>query len=126
MKRVLPTVTVFLLGGGLYCCLEVLWRGFSHPSMAVVGGLCIVAISFLDDLRCPTALKMLLAGLAVTLIEGVSGLVINLLWGWNVWDYSAYSLNLYGQVCLMYFFVWVLLAYPGMLFCRVLQRYVFA
>ncbi|MBE6672480.1 MAG: hypothetical protein E7599_03035 [Ruminococcaceae bacterium] len=125
MKRVLPTVTVFLFGGGLYCCLEVLWRGFSHPSMAVVGGLCIVAISFLDGLRCPTALKMLLAGLAVTLIEGVSGLVINLLWGWNVWDYSAYSLNLYGQVCLMYFFVWVLLAYPGMLFCRVLQRYVF-
>ena len=64
MKRVLPTVTVFLFGGGLYCCLEVLWRGFSHPSMAVVGGLCIVAISFLDGLRCSTALKMLLAGLA--------------------------------------------------------------
>ena len=125
MKRVLPTVTVFLFGGGLYCCLEVLWRGFSHPSMAVVGGLCVVVICRIDRIRCPTAMKMVAGGCAVTVIEGASGAFLNLLLGWNVWDYSDLPLNLCGQICPLYFFLWVLMAYPGLLFCRMLQRYVF-
>ena len=29
---------VFLLGGAGYCLIEVLWRGFTHWSMALAGG----------------------------------------------------------------------------------------
>ena len=29
---------VFLLGGAGYCLIEVLWRGFTHWSMAIAGG----------------------------------------------------------------------------------------
>ena len=28
------------LGGALYCLLEMLWRGYSHVSMFLVGGFC--------------------------------------------------------------------------------------
>ena len=126
MKRVLPMVTVFLLGGGLYCCLEVIWRGFSHPSMAVVGGMCVVCIFYMDRLRLPLAYKMLLCGMTVTVIEGLSGVVLNILLGWQVWDYSQIPFNIYGQICIWFFLLWTLLSFPAMIFCRTLQRYIFS
>ena len=38
---------LFLLGGGTYVGLEWLWRGFSHPSMFLLGGLCFRLIGLL-------------------------------------------------------------------------------
>lgn len=32
---------LFLAGSGLYPLLEVLWRGYSHASMALAGGVCL-------------------------------------------------------------------------------------
>ena len=37
MKRV---ITLWALLGAAYVALETLWRGYSHPSMFIVGGLC--------------------------------------------------------------------------------------
>ena len=36
---------ILLLTGGLgYYCIELAWRGWSHPSMVAVGGLCFLGI----------------------------------------------------------------------------------
>ena len=36
---------LFLAGSGLYPLLEVLWRGYSHASMALAGGVCLLLIN---------------------------------------------------------------------------------
>ena len=42
---------LFFIGGALYGLIEILWRGYTHPSMPVLGGLCFF---WLDKLRrCP-------------------------------------------------------------------------
>ena len=33
---------LFLIGGFLYYSIEILWRGFSHWSMFILGGLCFI------------------------------------------------------------------------------------
>ena len=50
---------------------------------------------------------MLIGGAIITVVEFVSGCIINLWLGWNVWDYSHIPLNILGQICLPFFFAWV-------------------
>ena len=40
---------LFLIGGCLYYCIEILWRGHSHWTMAVVGGICFLVIGGLNN-----------------------------------------------------------------------------
>ena len=42
---------LFYLGGMCYAGLELLWRGFSHGSMFVLGGICFVLVGNLKRLR---------------------------------------------------------------------------
>lgn len=125
MKKAMTYMTVFLLGGGLYCTLEVLWRGYTHWSMALVGGLCVVLIYCVEGLRFTTFWKMVLCGIGITLIEGVSGVFLNLIWKLGVWDYSDLYLNLFGQVCLWFAMLWMLLSYPAMKLISFLNRHIF-
>ena len=46
MKRV---ITLWALLGAAYVALETLWRGYSHPSMFIVGGLCGVLVGALNQ-----------------------------------------------------------------------------
>ena len=119
-------LSVFLLGGGLYCCLEVLWRGFTHWSMAPVGGLCTLLIYCVGHTNCSLYKKMLLCGMGITVIEGIGGLIFNIFFNMHVWDYSELPFNLFGQVCLLFSAIWVLLSYPAMKLLAFLDRHIFA
>lgn len=119
-------LSVFLLGGGLYCCLEVLWRGFTHWSMAPVGGLCTLLIYCVGHTSCSLYKKMLLCGMGITVIEGIGGLIFNIFFNMHVWDYSELPFNLFGQVCLLFSAIWVLLSYPAMKLLAFLDRHIFA
>ena len=125
MKKILTYLTVFLLGGGIYCCIEVLWRGFTHWSMAPVGGFCTLLVYYVEHLRYPILKKMVLCGIGITVIEGISGILFNIILGLNVWDYSDLYFNLFGQVCLLFTGIWMLLSYPAMKLCAYLDRHIF-
>ncbi len=125
MKKIITMATVFLLGGGVYAALEVLWRGYTHPSMAVVGGLALCIVYYVDELQIGMLYKMLLCGFGITLLEGVCGFFLNLVWKWNVWDYSHLWGNLLGQVCIWFSLLWVVLSLPGLYLCRFLKRHIF-
>ena len=43
-----------------------------------------------------------------------AGLVLNCLLGFDIWDYSNVPLNLLGQVCLPYSFLWMGISLPAM------------
>ena len=48
----------------------------------------------------------------ITAIEFAAGCIVNLWLQMDVWDYSFLPLNLFGQVCLLYTFLWALLCIP--------------
>lgn len=110
------------LGGALYCLIEVLWRGYSHVSMFLVGGFCFWMLSRIGRLRRPLWQRALLGAVAVTAVEFLSGLLLNRVLRLNVWDYSAYRFNLLGQICLLYFLLWIPLCAAGILLNQGLDR----
>ena len=114
--RVIRTGTLWLWGGFVYYLIELAWRGFSHPSMFIAGGLCFVLIGGVNNYlpwRMGLVWQALLGAAAVTAVELVSGLVINIWLGLGVWDYSGAPLNLLGQICLPYSLAWIALSAAG-------------
>lgn len=119
---------VFCIGMLGYSALEILWRGYTHWTMSLTGGTCLV---LLDQLALHTAqwglMRRCAAGCGViTGVEFLVGCVVNLLLDWNVWDYSHMPFQLLGQVCLGFSMLWFLLCIPLLmgapLLRRVLQR----
>lgn len=109
-------VSELLAGGFLYALIEVLFRGYTHPSMFLLGGMCFVSVGLIRRgfSGAPLAEKMLLSGIAITVLEFLCGLLVNVWLGLSVWDYSRMPYNLLGQVCLSYTAMWCLLALPAM------------
>lgn len=121
MKRI---SALFMTGGALYIIVEALWRGYSHWSMFVLGGLCFVLVGGLNNYlpwEMPLLMQMLLGGLIITIGELLTGIVINLWLGWHVWDYSKLPFNLWGQICPQYSALWVLLSGPIILLDDILR-----
>jgi uncharacterized membrane protein len=101
---------IFFIGGICYGLLEVVYRGHTHPSMVVAGGICFTVIVLLDNMlrdRVNILLLSLLGGVVITCVELVFGLIFNVWFKMGVWDYSSAPLNLYGQVCLPFSLLWV-------------------
>ncbi len=115
--------TVFLLGGLGYGALELLWRGGTHWTMLLAGGLCFLLIYLAATrLRCARWQVWLLGGAMVTTVELLTGLVVNRALGWAVWDYGALPMNLGGQICLRYSLYWLALSVPAAECSRRLRR----
>lgn len=112
-KELLKCALLFLIGGALYYCIEILWRGHSHWTMAVVGGICFVVIGGLNN-YIPWEMPMWKQGLVgasfVTGMELVVGIPLNLMLGLHIWDYSSLPFNLLGQICLPFTVLWFFLA----------------
>ncbi len=120
---------VFLLSAGssLYYLLEVLLRGFSHWTMAVCGGLCLLLIYYMNRRLTsePLIFRALLGALIITAVELVAGCILNLWLGMAIWDYSVHSAHLWGQISLYASARWVLLCIPVSAGCGWVERHVF-
>ena len=112
-------VILFLIGGGIYYLLEVLWRGYSHWTMFILGGICFVIMGLLNEYKfmwSDSLIKQsIISACIITVFEFFTGCIVNLWLGWNVWDYSELPCNLMGQICLYFFFVWILLSMFGII-----------
>lgn len=94
---------LFLIGGLIYITIEIIARGYSHFSMFIVGGLCFVLIGLLNECyewETPFQTQCLIGATIITILEFVSGCIVNLWLHLNVWDYSDRPFNLLGQICL--------------------------
>lgn len=104
------------VGGLLYVVLELVWCGRSHWTMFLLGGICFVALGLINEfLPWSMALwKQILIGAAiVTVLEFLTGCVVNLWLGWNVWDYSRLPGNILGQICPKYCILWLPVTLAG-------------
>lgn len=108
-------------GGSVYYCVELLYRGYSHPSMFVLGGICVCWIDYVEK-RMGTlwtrGIRMFVSGLGITFFEFICGCIVNLWLGLDIWDYSDLHLQFLGQISFLFFGFWCLMSLPGSIFCK--------
>lgn len=106
--------TVFSIGAVGYSLLELLWRQRTHWTMSLTGGTCLVILyNLYNKLKnIPMVLKCTLGSAIITGIELIVGVIVNIWQKWDVWDYSQFRFHLWGQICLLYSFLWGLLSIP--------------
>ncbi len=122
MGHTVPKLLVTFAAGGVgYCALETLWRGRTHPSMALCGGT-VLAVFTKMVRRGGSRLGLCLRGCAlITGCELLCGLTFNR--DRQVWDYSRLPGNFRGQICPLFSALWFLLCIPLCGLCPLLERH---
>lgn len=112
MKRAARECLLFSAGAAGYGTIELLWRGRTHPSMLLAGGLCFRAFAALDGAlpRRGIAARAVSGAAVVTSVELAFGCLFNIALGLDVWDYSRLPRHLAGQICPRYCACWALLS----------------
>ncbi len=116
MKRLLKNFILFAVGGGIYILLEIIYRGHSHWTMFLLGGICFLALGYINRFlpwETPLLLQMLIGAVLITTLELWTGYIVNIRFGWQVWNYSSVPLNFYGQICLPASAAWYFLSGIG-------------
>ena len=101
---------LFGTGGLLYILIELVWRGWTHWTMFILGGLCFVCLGLINEIlswKMPLWQQVLIGAGIITALEFLTGYVVNLYLGWDVWDYSNMPGNILGQVCPQYMLLWL-------------------
>ena len=110
MKQLIKCLALLLTGGSLYVVIELLWRGYSHWTMFVLGGICFVCLGLINEIipwEMPLWQQILVGTCIVTVLEFLTGCVVNLRFGWAIWDYGNMRGNILGQVCPQYMILWM-------------------
>lgn len=115
---------LFLIGGVGYGLIELLWRGHTHPSMVVTGGICFTMIYGVNKWlrRHSVLLRSAVSAAAITAVEFTVGMLVNRVLNLSVWDYSGEKFNVLGQICPHYTFLWFLLCIPLVLMLNKIVR----
>ncbi len=103
MRQFSKYIFLWTLGGCIYYTFELMFRGFSHWTMFVLGGICFLfiyiqgkCVSWADSLF----IQILRCTIFVTSMEFITGIIVNEWLEWNVWSYEGLPFQLFGQVCL--------------------------
>ncbi|MDO5291250.1 MAG: hypothetical protein Q4F05_00740 [bacterium] len=117
-SQITKNIFLFLLGGFCYGCIEMLYKGSTHISMIIAGGICFFVIGRLNRWKGNPSLlgEMVVSAMVITLVEFVTGLIVNVWLGLYVWDYSGLPYNFMGQICLLFSVFWLFLSLVAILF----------
>lgn len=119
---------LFAAGGLLYNLLEMAYRGRSHWTMFLLGGLCFICLGLINEVLSwdtPLWKQALIGATIITVLEFITGCVVNLWLGWMVWDYSNMPGNILGQICPKFFLLWILVAVAGIVLDDWLRYWLF-
>lgn len=110
MRQRYKYMFLYATGGLLYIVLEIMFRGWSHWTMFILGGLCFVSLGMINEVlpwEMPLWQQALIGASIITALEFLTGCVVNLWLGWGVWDYSSMPGNVLGQICPQFILLWV-------------------
>ena len=109
---ILKEFIIFIIFGLMYITIELLYRGHTHYSMFIVGGVCGVLVGLINDNTpdMPLLPQCVLGAVIITVIELLTGLFLNVYLGLNVWDYSNQPFNFMGQICPQFCIIWCILS----------------
>ena len=128
LKNFLKILILFIIGGTIYIVIELLYRGYTHWTMFILGGICFVAIGLLNEKlswKTPLISQSLIGGGIITVLEYITGLIVNIGLGWNIWDYSNLLFNIQGQVCLLFTGIWIIIAVIAIVVDDYLRYWIF-
>ena len=133
IRRICNNLIIWLTGGIVYFYMEIAYRGYSHYSMFICGGLCFLFVGKVgkqilsEESNIWRALVkiMFMGTLIITTLEYITGIIVNVYMRLNVWDYSGFAFNVQGQICLVYSMLWALLSLPCVLLDGIIRKYIF-
>ena len=128
MKQIIKYLFLGNLGGILYLIIEILFRGYSFPSSFFMGCISFIFCGMINELLSwdtPLILQMIIGGTGITIIEFMTGCIVNLLLGLNEWDYSSLPFNILGQICLLFSIIWCLLSLVAIILDDYIRYYFF-
>lgn len=118
MHQAAKAMVLFGIGAAVYALIEILWRGYTHWTMAVLGGLLFLLIGGINNWLpwdMPLCLQAIIGSLMVTGAEFIAGLILNMWLGLGIWDYSQMPFNILGQICPQFMAAWVVLSVVAIL-----------
>ena len=124
--KLIKHLVLFLIGGVVYFLIETLYRCYSHWTMFILGGICFICMGLINEVLSwgtPLWKQALIGGAITTLLEFITGCIVNLWLGWNVWNYTKF--DILGQVCLPFFFIWCVLSIVGIILDDYIRYWVF-
>lgn len=127
-KRFMEYLFLWMIGGSLYYSIEILFRGYSHYSMFILGGICMIFIAIqgqVSHFQEAMWIQGLRSGCFVTSCEFITGLIVNKWYKLDVWDYTEVPFNVFGQICLPFALLFTLLSVIAIVISSNLLHYVF-
>lgn len=128
MKQYFKYLFLFVTGGLLYNILELVFRGWTHWTMFFLGGICFICLGLINEALTWSMLlwwQIIIGACIITILEFLTGCVVNLWLGWGVWDYSQIPGNLLGQICPQFFVLWLPVGLAGIVLDDWLRYWVF-
>lgn len=113
ISRLIQFLTLFIIGGSVYVMIELAFRGRSHWTMFLLGGLCFYLIGLINEFYpwdMPLISQMFISSIIITTLEFIFGVILNIWLKLGIWDYSNMPYNLCGQICLLFSILWFLLS----------------
>lgn len=128
MKKCIQKITLeylilFIFGGSIYFLTEIAFRGYSHYSMFILGGICMILIGLINEIygwNLYIEFQVLIGLVCVLVLEFLSGCILNLWLKLNIWDYSNMPFNILGQICLPFAIIWI----PLIILAIILDDYI--
>lgn len=111
-------VVVFLISGTIYYTIEVVWKTLNpgsicHWSMFVLAGIIGVIASSMNNLfsmDMPFEQQVIYSSFVAILGEYITGMIVNVKLGLNVWDYSGLPGTFANGQCNVFFCIaWVVI-----------------
>jgi len=127
-ERLVKILILWFCLGMIYLTIEGFWRGWTHIVMLPIGGFCGIAIGAINQrpgfYKTKIVWQSLIGAVIVLTVELLSGLVVNVWWGWDIWDYTGQFGNVAGQICVQYGILWFFLM-PFAIWAEDYLRFVF-
>ncbi len=113
--KIIKHIILFLIFGAIYFLIETLWKGhLTHWSMFVLAGFIGVTIGQLNEhipWEMPFFNQCFIGMIIATILEGISGVILNIWLKLNIWNYSNVPLNFFfGQCSVPFCIAWFGLA----------------
>lgn len=113
MMWLIKSLILYGIGGLSYIAIELLWRGHTHWTMFLVGGICFLIVGNINEYYSwdiSLIKQSIIGAVAVTIIEFFAGIILNKWLNLGIWDYSNLPFNILGQICLPFTLIWCFLS----------------
>lgn len=128
MKKISEYLFLWACGGTIYYTVEMVFRGYSHWSMFILGGLSLLFFGWqglVSGWEDPLWLQVFRCTVFVVAGEFITGIIVNKWMHWDVWDYSDQPLQLMGQICVPFLILFSGLCAVGILMSGYLLHWIY-